>query len=130
MTSHWRGAAERRRTAHEKLAAVSGGYDERRRLAVRCRRGHHVAEVFDVDGELVYTAAVGGRGHGRRDRVDVAHHGHARGLVFADLLTPSGDGPADAGEELPASCECGPYLLPRTTLLAAVGSGQRRLTLS
>jgi hypothetical protein len=37
--------AERRQMALEMLTALDGEHDELRRLAVRCRRSHEVADV-------------------------------------------------------------------------------------
>jgi hypothetical protein len=120
MTQMRHDATERRRMAQERLTAAGGAGDARRRLAVRCRCSHRVADVYQADGALVYVAQVTGRGHGRRDRVDEAHRGSAHGRDFVDLL--AGDGGDDP---LPASCECGPHRLSRATLLAAVAAGDR-----
>lgn len=130
MTSEWSGAEERRRKAEQKLVSIRGAHDEWRRLAVRCRRGHHVADVFDVEGELVYASRVSGRGHGRRDRVDSAHHGQEHGVPFADLLRVPDEGIGGADADLPASCECGPHHLQRSAVLAALERSHRLMTLA
>jgi hypothetical protein len=109
------------------LDALDGDHDGPRRLAVRCRRSHEVADVYETAGVLVYAARPRGRGHGRRDRPDVAHHGHEHGVVFADLLGESAGG--DPDELLPASCECGPHLLPRAMLLDAIAHDVHLITL-
>ena len=117
----------RRQTAMEMMTALDGEHDELRRLAVRCRRSHEVADVYAIAGELVYVARPRGRGHGRRDRPDIAHHGHEHGVVFADLLDVSAGG--DPDDELPASCECGSHLLQRAMLLDAVAHDVRLIML-
>jgi len=116
---------DRRREAQERLKTIDGARDARRRLAVRCRCSHRVADVYEVDGDLVYVARVSGRGHGRRDRVDAAHRGSEHGRACIDLLVAGG--PDDGDDWLPASCECGPHQLSRTTLRDAVASGDRAL---
>lgn len=113
--------------ALEMVTALDGEHDELRRLAVRCRRSQEVADVYEIADELVYAARPRGRGHGRRDRPDVAHHGHEHGVVFADLLGVSAGG--DPDEALPASCECGPHLLQRAMLLDAIAQNVRLIML-
>jgi hypothetical protein len=94
---------ERRQTALAMLDALDGDHDGPRRLAVRCRRSHEVADVYETAGVLVYAARPRGRGHGRRDRPDVAHHGHEHGVVFADLLGESAGGDPTSCFRPPAS---------------------------
>ncbi|PVZ05833.1 hypothetical protein [Actinomycetospora cinnamomea] len=117
---------QRRAHAH-RLLDPSSDHPGRVRLRVQCARSHHVAEVHDVDGTLVYLSWPGPRGHGRRDRVDTAHKGDAA-RAWADVLETGPDALDD--DELPARCECGPRTLSRRALLAAVRDHQRRLRVS
>ena len=124
MNSNESAPVDRRCKAQERLKTIDGARDARRRLAVRCRCSHRIADVYEVDGDLVYVARVTGRGHGRRGRVGAAHRGSEHGRVCVDLL--SADGP-DSDDWLPASCECGPHRLTRTALRDAVAGGAREL---
>ena len=125
MARRFASATDRRAAAHAAITALDGPLSGYRRLDVRCRRSHHVAAVYEADGVLVYSATVGSRGHGSRDRVDVGHAGSSRGRGHTDMLDTRGDPMSDDG--IPASCECGPRILSRAALLASVGQGVRHL---
>jgi hypothetical protein len=125
MAHRFASATERRSAAHAAITALGAPLSAHRRLDVRCRHNHHVAAVYEADGELVYSATVGPRGHGSRDRLDAGHGGASCGRGHADLLDTGGDLLADDG--MPASCECGPRLLSRADLLAALRGGERHV---
>ena len=125
MAPAFASAAERRAAAHAAITALDGPLSVHRKLDVRCRRSHHVAAVYDVDGALVYSATVGPHGHGSRDRVDTGHAATSRGRGHTDMLDTAGDQLSDDG--MPASCECGPRVLSRADLLASVGRGERHM---
>jgi hypothetical protein len=125
MARRFASAADRRAAAQAALIAIDGPLGAHRRLDVRCRRSHHVAAVYEADGELVYSATVGPRGHGSRDRVDAGHGASNNGRGHTDLLDTSGDLLSDDG--MPASCECGPRMLSRADLLASVEKGMRHV---
>lgn len=48
------GSQTRQRKAAAALAAYGSHRSDHQRLAVRCRRGHHVAFVYDTPSGLVY----------------------------------------------------------------------------
>ena len=121
MAHRFASAADRRAAAHAAITALDGPLSTHRRLDVRCRQSHHVAAVYEADGELVYTATVGPHGHGSRDRVDAGHGSSNNGRGHTDLLDTSDDLLSDDG--MPASCECGPRVLSRAALLESVEKG-------
>jgi len=115
------GSRTRHRRAAAALAAYGAHRSDHQRLAVRCRRGHHVAFVYDTPSGLVYWAITGPHAHGSRDFVDTPHHAAARGSEYVDLLQAE---PVD-DDALPAWCDCGPHSLSRAELVAAI-AGERR----
>jgi hypothetical protein len=117
--------AERRAAAQAAVAELGGHRSKHLRLDVRCRRSHHVAAVYEADGQLVYTAVVGPHGHGGRDFVGTGHGADRQGRRYSDLLD-IGDSPFD-DDELPASCECGPRTLSRAALSDAIARYQRNM---
>jgi hypothetical protein len=121
MTHRFASGADRRAAARAAISALGAPLSAHRRLDVRCRNSHHVAAVYEADGELVYSATVGPHGHGSRDRVAAGHGGNNKGRGHTDLLDTSGDLMSDDG--MPASCECGPRVLSRAALLASVEEG-------
>lgn len=125
MAHRFASATERRSAARAAITALDGPLSSHRRLDVRCRDNHHVAAVYEADGELVYSATVGPRGHGSRDRVDAGHGSSNSGRGHVDLLDTGGDLLAD--DDMPASCECGPRTLSRAALLASVEEGTRHV---
>jgi hypothetical protein len=125
MAYRYASAADRRAAAHAAITALDGPLSAHRKLDVRCRNSHHVAAVYEADGALVYSATVGTRGHGSRDRVDAGHAGSNRCRGHTDMLDTADDLMSDDG--MPASCECGPRVLSRTALLASVAQGVRHV---
>jgi hypothetical protein len=125
MAHRFASAADRRAAAQAAITALDGPMSAHRRLDVRCRHSHHVAAVYEADGMLVYSATVGTRGHGSRDRVDAGHAGSDRCRGHTDVLDTRGDLMSDDG--MPASCECGPRTLSRAALLASVAEGVRHV---
>jgi hypothetical protein len=125
MAHRFASATERRTAAHAAVTALDGPLSAHRRLDVRCRHNHHVAAVYEADGGLVYSATVGTRGHGSRDRVDAGHAGSDRCRGHTDMLDTRGDLMSD--DSLPASCECGPRTLSRSALLASLAEGERHV---
>ncbi|GAA4552731.1 hypothetical protein [Pseudonocardia xishanensis] len=119
--------ADRRAAAREALAMLGAHRTDRLRLGVQCSRGHHVAQVYDAEGGLLYVAGTGSRSHGRGDRVDTGHGADRRGGVFVDLVDPGAGSIED--DDLPAGCECGPRTLSRARLMAAVAAEERLLRL-
>jgi hypothetical protein len=118
--------ADRRTNARQALATVEGHRTDHLRLDVQCSHGHHVAEVYDVDGSLVYVSSTGSHSHGRNDRVDTGHGGGQRGS-YVDLLEPRDDTFGD--DALPASCVCGPRTLSRSSLLSSIADDARLVRL-
>ncbi len=111
---------ERRRQARDALA--TGPQDQR--LFVQCARGHHVADVLQTPAGLVFRAAVGP--HVRSEIPhQVAPHDAPQGTEYVDLLEPH----PDAGDLLPASCDCGSWALSRTELLTEAAHGRPLLRL-
>lgn len=94
------------------------------RLQVSCGRSHHVAAVYDTDLGAVYRAVTHAGSHGKRDRVDTGHGGHAAGRTWFDILNPAEDHVDDA---MPAGCECGPYTLSRDLLIRHIADGERHI---
>jgi hypothetical protein len=125
MAYRFASAADRRAAAQAAITALDGKLSTHRRLDVQCRHSHHVAAVYEADGVLVYSAAVGARGHGSRDRVDAGHAGSGRCRSHTDLLDTGDDLMSD--DDMPASCECGPRMLSRAALLASVAGGERHV---
>lgn len=125
MAHRFASGAERRAAARAAITALDGPLSAHRKLDVRCRQSHHVAAVYEADGELVYSATVGPHGHGSRDRVDAGHGSSDCGRGHTDLLDTSGDLMSD--DNMPASCECGPRTLSRAALLASVEEGVRHV---
>lgn len=99
--------------ARAAIAALPSRLTHHRVLNVQCRRGHHVAAVYETAAGLVYLADTGPHGHGSKDYVDAAHGDATRGDEFTDLLAP---GPMVA-DEVPAWCDCGHWTLSRSDLL-------------
>lgn len=89
-------------------------------LSVQCAHSHHVAAVYRTATGLMFRSVTGPHAHGRKDRPDVAHHGHEHGVVYAEVL----DSP-QADDQLPAWCDCGQWSLSRSDLLADVRAGHR-----
>jgi hypothetical protein len=102
------------------LTELGGELAEHEVLSVQCRHSHHVAAVYDTGTGLVFRSMTGPHAHGRKDRADVAHHGAHHGQVYVEVL----DDP-QADSMLPGSCDCGPWSLSRTELLADVRAGAR-----
>jgi hypothetical protein len=125
MAHRFASATERRAAARSAITALDGPLSTHRRLDVRCRNNHHVAAVYEADSELVYSAMVGPRGHGSRDREDVGHGSSSRGRGHVDLLDTGEDLLAD--DDMPASCECGPRVLSRAALLGALEEGRHHV---
>ena len=107
------------------IAELGDALADHQVLSVQCPRSHHVAAVFETSTGLVYRSITGPHAHGRQDRQDVAHHGSTHGLEYVEMLDSD-----QADEALPGSCDCGPWSLSRTDLLAAVRAGERTTRLA
>lgn len=102
------------------LSDLGDARSEHEVLSVQCSHSHHVATVYRTPAGLVFHSITGPHAHGRMDRADVAHHGHEHGLEYVEMLDSD-----QADDLLPASCDCGPWSLSRTDLLADVRAGIR-----
>ncbi len=110
----------RRARAGRALSDLGDARSEHEVLSVQCHRSHHVATVYETPAGLVFRSVNGPHAHGRMDRPDVAHGGHAHGVEYVEILDSD-----QADDRLPASCDCGAWSLSRTDLLADVRAGIR-----
>lgn len=110
----------RHQRAARGLAVLGDELAEHQVLSVQCAHSHHVAAVYDTASGLVFRSITGPHAHGRKDRVDEAHHGSDRGTVFVELLTDP-----EADDVLPGWCDCGSWSISRADLIADVRAGTR-----
>jgi hypothetical protein len=93
-------------------------------LVIQCVNGHHVAAVYETPDGAVVDAAVGRHSHGNRDRIDTPH-GAGVPQRWTDYLAaaPFGD------DDVPAWCDCGPWVLSRASMTQWITDGERRVHL-
>ncbi len=116
----------RRSSAAAALSALGSHRSDVQELSLQCRRGHHVAAVYQTDAGPVFWSRIGPHSHGSRDFVDRGQHGARGGRDYVDLLRA----PTSAGDDLPAWCDCGGWTLSRAEVARLVASGQRTVHLS
>ena len=124
MTRHSTTVERRSEAARSAWSALDHGGHGAAALHIQCEHGHHVGVVFDTAEGLVFRAPVRARSHGSRDRVDEVH-GSGDIDYFFDFL----EGGADAGDELPAWCDCGPRVLSRSAVAGWVGAHEKRVVI-
>lgn len=125
MRSSRRSPSERRALARAALDSPDQARSSDVLLRVRCPHSHHVAMVYDTPEGAVYVSVLGPHAHGRRDFVDLAHHGPSPGEAHVDLV----ESPDPGDLNLPARCECGPRVVPRADIINALTAHRRTLDL-
>jgi hypothetical protein len=110
----------RHRRAAQALTDLGDLLAEHEVLSVQCAHSHHVAAVYDTEVGPVFRSITGPHAHGRKDRVDAAHHGSHHGVVFVELLADP-----ETDELLPGWCDCGTWSISRADLIADLGSHRR-----
>jgi hypothetical protein len=80
--------------------------------------------VYQTPDGAVVDASVGRHSHGNRDRVDTPHDAGAPHR-WTDFLTaaPFGD------DDVPAWCDCGPWVLSRSEMAGWISAGEHRVNL-
>ena len=116
-------STDRHHRAAAALALLSPPRDSRV-LVVQCANGHHVAAVFETPEGAVVEASVGRRSHGSRDRIDTPHSaGSPQRWTDFVAAAPFGD------DDVPAWCDCGPWVLSRRAMTQWISDGERRVNL-
>jgi len=114
---------DRHTSAAEALASLESERNARL-LSVQCANGHHVAAVYETPDGAVVDASVGRHAHGNRDRIDIPHGSGTR-QRWVDFLAPAPFG----DDDVPAWCDCGPWVLSRASMADWISAGERRVNL-
>lgn len=104
------------------------GLDPRRDarlLSVQCTNGHHVAQVYRTPEGPVVQTRLGRRSHGDRDFVDTRHRGGRDEQHWTDFVEPL----PFADDTIHAWCDCGPWTLSRSEIMAWIAAEERRVVL-
>jgi hypothetical protein len=108
--------SSRARLAEQAWQDLPSGGSGQATVHITCAHSHHLATVFDTPLGLVYRSQIRRHAHGDADLPDTPHGGTSAKAWF-DLLDPEQDSDGQAGDQLPAWCDCGPRVLSRAAVL-------------